>query len=58
MTPFPKLHRTANEAAEAKRDAARAASEQSASFLDEIEGVLADRPARSLRPKASRRRNR
>lgn len=55
MTPFPSLHRTANEAAEAKRDEARSVSEQSASFLDELDGLLCSKAARSLRAK---RRNR
>jgi hypothetical protein len=55
VTPFPSLHRTANEAAEAKREAARAVSEDTASFLDELEGVLADRPPRPLRTKRHKR---
>lgn len=56
MTPFPALHRTANEAAEAKREAARSVADQSADFLDELDGVLCARPARALRTK--KRRNR
>lgn len=59
MTPFPTFHRRANEAAETKRDEARAHVEESDAFLEDLDNLLlggSAQPAvahRSERGKAS-----
>lgn len=40
MTPFPTFHRRANEAAETKRDEARAHVEESDAFLEDLDSLL------------------
>jgi len=39
-SPFPSIHRDANEAAASKADRARAARERADRFLDEIDDLL------------------
>ena len=42
MTPFPALHSQANDDARTKAEAARAATQQAAAFLDELDAMLGD----------------
>lgn len=54
MTPFPTFHRRANEAAETKRDEARAHVEESDAFLEDLDSLLGG----SAEPAVAHRRKR